>query len=303
MTLIKISPRLQSWEYKVNITQNRFNGLQDTNFKYMEIINSAMSKSKYTFPFGQELKKVEQKDRSPKKVFVLGVYASAVHATWVDSDGKQKVAALAVASEPEIFWRGENAMEIISGISIPSELGKLIVPKNPNMNGPSGKSLDEAILKPLGFTRNDAWLCDLLPESRVNEKQKAAIDKHYTKEIIRYCLPDANIPVFDKKELNNESRSLEILGELETSKAETLVLLGDLPIKHLLNRFDRAYKKLLDFVDIGHGYGKSHEIKINNKHYNVVPLCHPRQASKLGVSNAKWYELHKTWKNSLIDKT
>jgi len=51
---------------------------------------------RYYFPFGQELRKVEQKDRSPKKAFVLGVYASAVHARWVDKDGNQVVSALAV---------------------------------------------------------------------------------------------------------------------------------------------------------------------------------------------------------------
>lgn len=38
---------------------------------------------KYHFPFGEELKPVLQQDRTPKKVFVLGVYASAVHARWV----------------------------------------------------------------------------------------------------------------------------------------------------------------------------------------------------------------------------
>ena len=67
----------------------------------------------FYFPFGQELQKVEQKDRSPKQAFVLGVYASAVHARWLDKDGKQIVSALAVASEPEIFWRGEDSQKII----------------------------------------------------------------------------------------------------------------------------------------------------------------------------------------------
>jgi hypothetical protein len=47
-----------------------------------------------TFPFGQPVRKVEQMDRSSKKVFVLGVYASAVHAKWIGSDGKEKVRAL-----------------------------------------------------------------------------------------------------------------------------------------------------------------------------------------------------------------
>ena len=76
------------------------------------------------FPFGQPLKLVKQRDRSPKKVFVLGVYASAVHAKWHPPKGKP-IEALAVASEPEIFWNGENAAEIISQIAVPPEAGYL----------------------------------------------------------------------------------------------------------------------------------------------------------------------------------
>ena len=75
---------------------------------------------KYQYPFGQTVKTLVQQDRTPKKVFVLGVYASAVHARW-KKDGKTVCTALAVASEPRIFWDGniEEAKEIISKISIP----------------------------------------------------------------------------------------------------------------------------------------------------------------------------------------
>jgi hypothetical protein len=130
------------------------------------------------FPFGQPLQKVQQKDTTPnKQVFVLGVYASAVHSKWLSPDGSVKVQALAVASEPEIFWRGNDAQEIISKINVPKEAGSL-VPANENLNGPSGKALDELFLKPLGFSRDNAWLCDLLPESRVNANQKKAVDSY-----------------------------------------------------------------------------------------------------------------------------
>lgn len=44
-----------------------------------------------TYPFGSPLHPVVQTDRGPKKVFVLGVYASAVHARWIGSDGKPLV--------------------------------------------------------------------------------------------------------------------------------------------------------------------------------------------------------------------
>jgi hypothetical protein len=71
--------------------------------------------------------------------------ASAVHARWIDANGKQLVAALAVASEPDIFWTGENAEQIINGIHVPKEAGRLVVPGR-NLNGPSGKTLDQNIL-------------------------------------------------------------------------------------------------------------------------------------------------------------
>jgi len=250
----------------------------------------------FYFPFGEKLKRLSQTDKSSKKIFVLGVYASAVHARWIDEKGKQLVTALAVASEPEIFWRGENAEEIISNIAIPKDLGKLTLPTNKNLNGPSGIALDRLFLEPLGFDRKDAWLCDLLPESRVNIYQRAAIHKFYNEDIIqKFGLNNASIPDFDKKELNCPIRRNEILNEIFESKAETIILLGDLPIYWFLRFFNNKYKRLFDFGATFSTYGNIHEIKIANKMFNVILLCHPRQADKLGNSNEKWWALHQNW--------
>ena len=196
----------------------------------------------YYFPFGQKLTKVKQRDTTPdKEVFVLGVYASAVHAKWMGKDGVLKVQALAVASEPEIFWTGNNTEEIIAGIHVPEEMGTLI-PANKNLNGPSGVALDELFLKPLGYSREQAWLCDLLPESRVNINQKKAVNIY--NEVVqtnKYDLPNATIPDFKENELeiNSEKRKKEILDELEASGAKTIILLGDLPIRWFLHFFDK----------------------------------------------------------------
>lgn len=253
-------------------------------------------KVKKYFPFGSELKKVEQKDRSPKDYFILGVYASAVHARWLDKNGKQKVSTLAVASEPNIFWNGQDAEEIISSIPVPKELGRLTLPSNKNMNGPSGKTLDEYYLTPLGTNRDDTWLCDLLPESRLNKHQVNALKKHYSNDVIKkFNLPPVTIPHFSVRELDSDKRRNEILKELEASNADTLILLGDLPIKWFLRFYDNKYSKLSQFGDIKETYGKEHKIKINEKYYNVIPLCHPRQAGRLGYSNSKWGELHSNW--------
>ena len=253
----------------------------------------------FTFPFGQPLVKVHQTDTATnKKVFVLGVYASAVHAKWIGADNKEKVKALAVASEPYIFWHGFNAQEMINSINIPKELGRLEVPSDKSLNGPSSIALDNLFLVPLGFERKDAWLCDLLPESRVNPSQRKAIDLHYTPSLIeQYGLAPASIPDFDESEIerNAEQRKLEILAELEASGANTVVLLGDMPIRWFLNGFDKQYSKLSQFGNTKDTYGQKHPIEINNKMYDVIPLCHPRNAAKLGTYSQIWADLHDNW--------
>ena len=152
-----------------------------------------MARNLGTFPFGQQVHRVEQQDRTQKRVFVLGVYASAVHAQWISKENKTKVKAFAVASEPYIFWRGDQADEIIERIDIPEPLGKLI-PANQQYNGPSGIALDELILEPLGFTRAEAWLCDLIPYSCVNPNQRKAIINNYEPFIEQYNLPIPSVP-------------------------------------------------------------------------------------------------------------
>ena len=253
----------------------------------------------YYFPFGEKLTKVQQSETTPnKEVFVLGVYASAVHAKWLDKDGKIKVQALAVASEPEIFWRGLDAREQIEKIkTIPNELGSL-EPANKNLNGPSGVALDDLFLKPLGYSRQQAWLCDLLPESRVNPNQQKAV-KMYNEISCQYALPISTIPEFREDEIkeNAKQRYLEILIELEKSGAKTIILLGDLPIRWFLHFFDKR-TKLSEFGNSQETYGQPHDILINNKTYSVIPLCHPRNAARLGAHSSNWADWHDAWVKS-----
>lgn len=251
----------------------------------------------YYFPFGQKLTKVQQTETTPnKEVFVLGVYASAVHAKWLDRDKKVVVQALAVASEPEIFWRGLDAKEQIKKIkNIPPELGSL-EPANKNLNGPSGVALDDLFLKPLDYSREQAWLCDLLPESRVNPNQQKAV-KMYNDIAVQYGLPLSTVPEFreDEIKVNAEQRHLEILNELEKSGAKTIILLGDLPIRWFLHFFDKR-TKLSQFGNSQETYGQRHDIVINNKTYSIIPLCHPRNAARLGAFSIIWAELHDEWR-------
>lgn len=249
----------------------------------------------YHFPFGSTLKAVEQKDRSPKDIFVLGVYASAVHAKWLDADGKTLVKALAVASEPTIFWDGSDAASIIDRIKLPPGAGSLH-PATSTLNGPSGKALDERFLQPMGLTRASAWLCDLLPESRMNPSQAKAISRVYEPIAARFGLPKATIPEFRKGESGTAERRNAILDELVTSGAKRLVVLGDIPIQQFIEPLvDSRVRNLQHLTELAGAYGKPWRTTLAGRPMEVIGLCHPRQAARLGSSSAKWGAAHDTW--------
>ena len=248
----------------------------------------------YYFPFGQELHPLVQEDRTPKKVFVLGVYASAVHAKW-KKDGKIICQALAVASEPCIFWDGneEKAKEIIGKIAIPDELGYL-EPAGRQLNGPSAKVLDENILAPLRFSRDDAWLCDCLPETRINSSQAKALKEKYEPLVEKYGLNPVTVPARPTM-FCDKARSEEITAELMESKAELLVLLGDIPIaQYLKNVTDVPYSTLGEYVEM-YGYGTKTTVNVKGKIIQVLPLAHPRQIGALGAHSERWYLEHREW--------
>ena len=246
-----------------------------------------------TYPFGQPVQEVVQTDRTPKKVFVLGVYASAVHARWINKIEKIVVNALAVASEPYIFWRGEDADSIIQQIALPKELGRL-VPAKQEFNGPSGIALDNLILTPLGLERNQAWLCDLVPHSCGNPSQGKAIEREYLPIAHKYNLAKHSVPPVPNR-LTDEHRRKAILDEIIESEARALILLGDKPIQWFLSYFDKHWNKLSDFGREDQSYGQLHNTYISGKKIGVLPLAHPRQIAKLGLSIAAWYESHKQW--------
>ena len=248
----------------------------------------------YYFPFGQELHPLVQEDKSPKRVFVLGVYASAVHARW-KRDGKIVCQALAVASEPRIFWDGneDEARQIIGNIAIPEELGYL-EPAGKQLNGPSAKVLDENILAPLGFTRNDAWLCDCLPETRLNPSQVKALNEKYNPLVEKYNLNRVTIPTRPST-FCNEKRSEQITDELMESGASLLVLLGDIPITQYLKKVASvSYSTLGEYVEM-YGYGTKTEVVIRGKKIEVLPLAHPRQIGALGAHSERWFLAHRKW--------
>lgn len=247
-----------------------------------------------TYPFGEPLRAVEQTDRSPKRVFVLGVYSSAVHATWRDEAGRVLVRALAVASEPTIFWDGTDADGIVGRIRLPAGAGSLSA-ADPRMNGPSGRALDHHFLEPLGCGRSQSWLCDLVPHTCLNPGQARALEREYVRRMKTHGLPPFDLPPVPKS-FGEAARQEAVLAEVEESRAETIVLLGDEPVRHWLKRFDSRWASLGDFGDRDDDYGQRRPVKIADRNYEVIPLAHPRQVAGLGSHSPKWRERHQQWR-------
>jgi hypothetical protein len=246
------------------------------------------------FPFGALASPVRQAPLAAASIFVLGVYASAVHAKWLNPDGSIRVKALAVASEPNIFWRGESAAEIISGICVPPEAGRLVAAAG-NLNGPSGVWLDSHYLRPLGLTRVNAWLCDLLPESRQNDAQAHAVRRHYEPLRERLGLPRVSIPPVPRQFACGQ-RTDQIVDEFLSSGATTLVTLGDKPLEEFVGRL-----RLLDKTSISAfgrteaEYGRLHPFTLQGRRLELLPLVHPRQAARLGPHDPGLSALHAAW--------
>lgn len=242
-----------------------------------------------TYPFGQPLRRVVQVDRSPKRAFVLGVYSSAVHARWIGPDRRTLVSALAVASEPYIFWRGDGVEAIVGGIAIPAGAGRL-VPAVRQLNGPSGQTLDDKVLTPLGLTRDETWLCDLVPHTCLNPKQKVALARAYEPRMAAMGLPAVSLPHVPTC-FADDVRRREVLDELTESRAATLVLLGDEPIRHWLRHFLPCWQRLSDFPE----YGALHDIELPDWRGRLLPLAHVRQIGALGAHSPRWFEAHRDW--------
>ena len=250
------------------------------------------------FPFGQPIFELSQEKRGPRRVFVLGVYASAVHARWIGPDGKTRINALAVASEPEIFWTGNGEADLICQVEIADAAGRL-EPAGRTLNGPSGRALDELYLKPLGIGREDAWLCDLVPHSLMNQGQARAIDRAYRPWMSELALPEINWPRAPKsatewKELVDRRRLDQIVSEVAEASPEVLITLGDQPLCRFA-LFQGSQRNLAAYGQSQDEYGRLHEVTIGGRRLQLLPLTHPRQAANLGSSSPKWTALHCSW--------
>lgn len=260
-------------------------------------------KANFILPFGELIKKIKQLDRKQKDVFILGNYSHAVNADWISADNDTLVKNIPIASEPSIFWSGENADNIIKWVDIPKEIGSLLPAKRIN-NGQSGRTLIDRYLRPLEMKRDDIWLCNLVPYAQVFLSQRRDIEEFYMPLKEKYSLPMPNIPDFKTAEFRNEVRINEIMEELTISNPKLIITLGDEAINYFIRKVsDCKHLAIKDFSVDGDTYGKIHSISIDGNKYDLLPLYHPRQLDGLGKPSQLWNDQHNKWISKLSIQT
>jgi len=254
------------------------------------------------FPFGQPVLASAQEDRTAKRVFVLSEPASAVYARWFGADGRQRIGAVAVASEPEMIWPGSRdaVRDIVAAITLPAHAGRL-EPASMQLNGPSGMALDDQFLDPLGLTRDEAWLCELVPHSCRSEKQSLALQREYDPVRDALGLPAYEWPRLPR-ELVDPDRRAEIERDLLESGAEVLVTLGEQPLEWFAQHYGAA-AELSSYGRTPVEYGILHPLTVAGRKLWLLPLVHPRQVARPGNHPTGWSELHAAWVGSRLPGT
>jgi len=242
-----------------------------------------------SFPFGEPIQAVTWSDGGPKRVVVVGVYPSAVHARWIGVNGKQRIGALAVANEPEPFWTGEDDELIVQSVSgrLPSGVGSL---EPARLNGVSGKALDP-LLDCLGLQHRHVRIIDLWNRYLANSAQEAA-----RKREIERSEASGELQVAELLEATRWTQRAKITTlpqdrqpafseEFEEADPAWVVTLGEEPVKAL----KLEDLSLSDYGSIRRG------VKVCDKTVNVIALAHTRQIAKHGLHAPEWFDAHQRW--------
>jgi hypothetical protein len=239
------------------------------------------------YPFGEPVGSVTALGAAPARVFVLGVYPSAIHARWVGPDGTPRIRAVAVADEPEPFWPGDDAVVAATvarlNARLPSAAGQL-EPAAPAFNGPSGLALDEFVLAPLGLDRDAVRIADVHNRYMANTGQVAAVARAYEPLVAAGLLPAVSWERRHKLRRVPSDRQPSLADELATADPEWLITLGNEPLRAL------GLEPLTQ-----DGYGKERTATVFGRRVRLVPLVHTRQAAGHGASSGVWRERHQAW--------
>jgi hypothetical protein len=134
-------------------------------------------------------------------------------------------------------------------------------------------------------------LSDLIPHALSNAGQQRAIKLHYAPQQMDFGLPQVSVRLepANAVEWMDRVRVDRLLRELTQSRAETIINLGNNPIRYFLNRVCPNSFPLLSRED----YGSPGQATIEQRKYRVFCLAHMRVTVIRPLLD--WKQAHDKW--------
>ena len=269
------------------------------------------------FPFGEAAgpRPPRRPAADVAKVFVLGVYPSALHVRWTLPSARPEglpavVGALAVADEPTVFWDGADADRLVAewaerrGFRTGDGLGDhgRVTAAG---NGTSGRPVRDKALQRLGVDVRDVWFTDAVDSFFVKKgtagrnQQGDVIERVYNRFAdSRNGLERADLPerpsVDQLVELAVTEHRARLRMELVEADAPILITLGEEARRVLAGIADEAAGPPLTPLTRGPAvaaaYGRPGSVTIDNRTIGRwYALAHP------GNRDTYWAGLHASW--------
>ncbi len=244
--------------------------------------------------FGRPVIASKPRADGPRDVFVLGAYPSALHVRWQVPGRARAVQAVAVDSEPEPFWTGDDEDSQIERwlreISFHPSWGH-VAPCG-RLNGSSGAWVDEMILRPLGIDRSSAWITDCVDTYFESADAAARLAEP---EIVNAMMANG-IPAPSHRAHPSENEivreaigvhSNRLRAELVAARPRIVVTLGNAALRVLaaLGGGGQVPRKLTPVSGL---YGKPLGGRIEGLRFEWLPLAHP-------ASPALYQRAHREW--------
>jgi uracil-DNA glycosylase len=250
-----------------------------------------------TFPFGAPvLPRGVDLPTKPHPVLVLGAYPSALHVRWTPPAGfGAAVTALPVDNEPTPFWDGNpdqrdelverwraDYFKDIWGTASPARL-----------NGPCGSELEAKWLRPLGYTRADAFITDCLPTARASNGAALRLADRYAPVAAALGAPAAVLgPHPSEDEIVSEAlreHAPRLLAQILAAAPDMIITLGNAAARVLAGLTGTIEGDARLKAD---SYGQPRHLVLNGRAVAWQALVHP-------ATPRIWAERHSAWIETL----
>jgi hypothetical protein len=225
-------------------------------------------------------------------VFILGAYPSALHIAWRPPTGKP-IKAMAIDNEPVAFWSGAGEEKYIAAWKKTvgfrdGEWGA--VAGVGQLNGSSGKWVEENVLAPVGAGRDDACITDVLNTYFSSTGGAGRVADTYAPFAARVGLPAARLAnhpseniIVEQAVQRHRDRLLRELGDVAPDIVVTLGNAALRVLRAITGASDAPTKLRADS-----NYGAEIALSVEGQNMTWLPLAHPAAPKAYQEAHLRW---------------